>query len=388
MAKSETEAIVAQLGAIGVSIENVKALGKQTEVLAADLREHGRISQEQLDVFRSVTEDTQQSLVSLLQMGTKFETLIDSGGEAMDQMEVASKRLSKLTEDIAGVVSGFTIEINELSQSATGTLENTIALLLLDFKESISRMQDSLAVSKSLLVESIAGVSPALKGFVEPTIAELRQSSLEFVFTAETLRTSLEGIPELVASRIENLAQPSVMAMSSAISSAIERLTTVFEPATIHFVESIKMAQESVQATSGMAADEMKRVVKDSVSGFETVSTAHQVTVQRTEAVVDRMEKLLDNSEEFSDLVSSVERNLALTIEIDKLLLSKKQPFYSRLDVALVGALTGFFVGRAVSDVSDQLLVVILLPAFIATLSGDPWVTSLLKHLDLRKKKS
>jgi hypothetical protein len=100
------------------------------------------------------------------------------------------------------------------------------------------------------------------------------------------------------------------------------------------------------------------------------------------------MEKLLDNSEEFSDLVSSVERNLALTIEIDKLLLSKKQPFYSRLDVALVGALIGFFVGRAVSDVSDELLVVILLPAFIATLSGDPWVTSLLKHLDLRKKKS
>jgi hypothetical protein len=100
------------------------------------------------------------------------------------------------------------------------------------------------------------------------------------------------------------------------------------------------------------------------------------------------MEQLLNNSEGFTDLVSSVERNLALTIEIDKLLLSKKQPFYSRLDVALVGTLIGFFVGRAVLDASDQLIIVVLLPAFIATLSGDPWVTSLFKHLDARKKKS
>ena len=386
MAKSENEALAAQLSSIGESIENVKALGKQTEQVYNSLREHGRISQEQLDVFRSVAESTQQSLVSLLQMGTKFETLINSGGQAMDHLGSASKGISKLTEDIAGLVAGFTKEIDEFSKSAAGSLENTIALLLIDFKESISRMQDSLAVSKSLLIESIAGVTPALRGFVEPTIAELRQSSLGFVQTAETLRTTLEGIPELVASRIENLAQPSVVAMSSAIDSAIERLTTVFEPATVHFVESIKTAQESIQAASGTVADEVKRVVKDSVSGFETVSTAHESTVQRTEAVVNRMEKLLNNSEEFSDLISSVERNLALTIEIDKLLLSKKQPFHSRLDVAFVGALFGFFVARAVSGVSDQLIVVILLPAFIATLSGDPWATSLLKHLASRKK--
>lgn len=65
MAKIDTEAIAVQLGAIGASIENVKALGKQTEALANDLREHGRISQDQLDVFRSTTESTQQSLVSL-----------------------------------------------------------------------------------------------------------------------------------------------------------------------------------------------------------------------------------------------------------------------------------------------------------------------------------
>ena len=185
MAKSENEALAAQLSSIGESIENVKALGKQTEQVYNSLREHGRISQEQLDVFRSVAESTQQSLVSLLQMGTKFETLINSGGQAMDHLGSASKGISKLTEDIAGLVAGFTKEIDEFSKSAAGSLENTIALLLIDFKESISRMQDSLAVSKSLLIESIAGVTPALRGFVEPTIAELRQSSLGFVQTAE-----------------------------------------------------------------------------------------------------------------------------------------------------------------------------------------------------------
>jgi methyl-accepting chemotaxis protein len=388
MAKSDTEAIAVQLGAIGESIENVKALGKQTEALANDLREHGRISQEQLDVFRSTTESTQQALVSLLQMGNKFDALIDSGGQAMYQLEVVSQKLSKLTEDIAQVVSGFTLEIDELSKSASGSLESTVAALLVDFKESISRMQDSLAVSKSLLVESIAGVTPALRAFVEPTINELKQSSLEFVVSAEALRTTLDGIPDLVADRIENLAQPSVTTMSSAIDSAIERLTTVFEPATNHFVEVLQLAQGSVQATSDSATTEMRRVVADSVTGFETVSTAHRATVQRTEAVVDRMESLLANSKEFGELVSSVERNLALTIEIDKLMLSKKQPIYSRLDVALVGAIVGFFVGRAVLDAGDELIVVVLLPAFIATLSGDPWVTSILKHLDLRRKKS
>jgi ABC-type transporter Mla subunit MlaD len=388
MAKSETEAIATQLIAIGESIENVKVLEKQTETLLNDLREHGRISKEQLDVFRSVTENTQQSLNSLLQMGTKFDTVIETGGQAMDHMGLASKNLSKLTEDMAGVVAGFTSEIDEFSKSATGSLDKTVALLLNDFKESIGRMQDSLAVSKSLLVESIAGVTPALRGFVEPTIAELRQSSLDFVVAANTFRTTLESFPELIAGRIENLAQPSILAMSSAIDSTINRLTTVFEPATVHFIESIKKAQDSVQGVTGIVTSEMNRLVKDAVSDFDAVANTHQVTVQRTESVVDRMEQLLNNSEKFADLVSSVERNLALTIEIDKLLLSKKQPFYSRLDVALVGTLIGFFVGRAVLDASDQLIIVVLLPAFIATLSGDPWVTSLLKHLDTRKKKS
>ena len=388
MAKSDTEAIAVQLGAISESIENVKALGKQTEALANDLREHGRISQEQLDVFRFATESTQRSLVSLLQMGNKFDALIDSGGQAMDHMEVASQRLSKLTEEIAQVVSGFTIEIDAFSKSAAGFLESTVATLLTDFKESINRMQDSLAVSKSLLVESVAGVTPALRAFVEPTISELRQSSLEFVVSAETLRTTLDGIPELVANRIENLAQPSVITMSLAINSAIERLATVFEPATNHFVEVLQLAQGSVQATSDSVTTEMKRMVADSVAGFETVSTSHRSTVQRSEAVVDRMESLLDNSKEFSELVSSVERNLALTIEIDKLLLSKKQPLYSRLAVAIVGAICGFLVSRAVLNVKDELIVVVLLPAFIATLNGDAWVTSILKHLDLGKKKS
>jgi hypothetical protein len=388
MAKSDTEAIAVQLGAISESIENVKALGKQTEALANDLREHGRISQEQLDVFRFATESTQQSLVSLLQMGNKFDALIDSGGQAMDHMEVASQRLSKLTEEIAEMVSKFTIEIDAFSKSAAGFLESTVATLLTDFKESINRMQDSLAVSKSLLVESVAGVTPALRAFVEPTISELRQSSLEFVVSAETLRTTLDGIPELVANRIENLAQPSVITMSLAINSAIERLATVFEPATNHFVEVLQLAQGSVQATSDSVTTEMKRMVADSVAGFETVSTSHRSTVQRSEAVVDRMESLLDNSKEFSELVSSVERNLALTIEIDKLLLSKKQPLYSRLAVAIVGAICGFLVSRAVLNVKDELIVVVLLPAFIATLNGDAWVTSILKHLDLGKKKS
>ena len=388
MAKSDTEAIAVQLGAISESIENVKALGKQTEALANDLREHGRISQEQLDVFRFATESTQQSLVSLLQMGNKFDALIDSGGQAMDHMEVASQRLSKLTEEIAEMVSKFTIEIDAFSKSAAGFLESTVATLLTDFKESINRMQDSLAVSKSLLVESVAGVTPALRAFVEPTISELRQSSLEFVVSAETLRTTLDGIPELVANRIENLAQPSVITMSLAINSAIERLATVFEPATNHFVEVLQLAQGSVQATSDSVTTEMKRIVADSVAGFETVSTSHRSTVQRSEAVVDRMESLLDNSKEFSELVSSVERNLALTIEIDKLLLSKKQPLYSRLAVAIVGAICGFLVSRAVLNVKDELIVVVLLPAFIATLNGDAWVTSILKHLDLGKKKS
>lgn len=388
MAKSDTEAIAVQLGAISESIENVKALGKQTEALANDLREHGRISQEQLDVFRFATESTQRSLVSLLQMGNKFDALIDSGGQAMDHMEVASQRLSKLTEEIAEMVSKFTIEIDAFSKSAAGSLESTVAALLTDFKESINRMQDSLAVSKSLLVESVAGVTPALRAFVEPTISELRQSSLEFVVSAETLRTTLDGIPELVANRIENLAQPSVITMSLAINSAIERLATVFEPATNHFVEVLQLAQGSVQATSDSVTTEMKRMVADSVAGFETVSTSHRSTVQRSEAVVDRMESLLDNSKEFSELVSSVERNLALTIEIDKLLLSKKQPLYSRLAVAIVGAICGFLVSRAVLNVKDELIVVVLLPAFIATLNGDAWVTSILKHLDLGKKKS
>ena len=388
MAKSESGAIATQLGEIGKSIENVKKLGEQTETLANDLREHGRISQEQLDVFRSAAENTQQSLNSLLQMGTKFDTVIETGGQAMDHMDLASKNLSKLTEDMAGVVSGFTSEIDEFSKSATASLDKTVALLLNDFKESIGRMQDSLAVSKSLLVESIAGVTPALRGFVEPTITELRQSSLDFVGTAETLRATLESIPELIAGRIENLAQPSVAAMSSAIDSTINRLTTVFEPATIQFVESIKVAQDSVQGVTGIVTSEMNRLVKDAVSDFDAVANTHRGTIQRSESVVDRMEQLLNNSEGFTDLVSSVERNLALTIEIDKLLLSKKQPFYSRLDVALVGAFIGFFVGRAVLDVSDQLIIVVLLPAFIATLSGDPWVTSLFKHLDTRKKKS
>lgn len=388
MAKSDTEAIAVQLGAISESIENVKALGKQTEALANDLREHGRISQEQLDVFRFATESTQQSLVSLLQMGNKFDALIDSGGQAMDHMEVASQRLSELTEYIAEMVSKFTIEIDAFSKSAAGFLESTVATLLTDFKESINRMQDSLAVSKSLLVESVAGVTPALRAFVEPTISELRQSSLEFVVSAETLRTTLDGIPELVANRIENLAQPSVITMSLAINSAIERLATVFEPATNHFVEVLQLAQGSVQATSDSVTTEMKRMVADSVAGFETVSTSHRSTVQRSEAVVDRMESLLDNSKEFSELVSSVERNLALTIEIDKLLLSKKQPLYSRLAVAIVGAICGFLVSRAVLNVKDELIVVVLLPAFIATLNGDAWVTSILKHLDLGKKKS
>jgi hypothetical protein len=388
MAKSDTEAIAVQLGAISESIENVKALGKQTEALANDLREHGRISQEQLDVFRFATESTQQSLVSLLQMGNKFDALIDSGGQAMDHMEVASQRLSELTEYIAEMVSKFTIEIDAFSKSAAGSLESTVAALLTDFKESINRMQDSLAVSKSLLVESVAGVTPALRAFVEPTISELRQSSLEFVVSAETLRTTLDGIPELVANRIENLAQPSVITMSLAINSAIERLATVFEPATNHFVEVLQLAQGSVQATSDSVTTEMKRIVADSVAGFETVSTSHRSTVQRSEAVVDRMESLLDNSKEFSELVSSVERNLALTIEIDKLLLSKKQPLYSRLAVAIVGAICGFLVSRAVLNVKDELIVVVLLPAFIATLNGDAWVTSILKHLDLGKKKS
>ena len=321
-------------------------------------------------------------------MGTKFDRVIESGGQAMDHMDEASKNLSKLANDMAGVVSGIRSEIEEFSKSATGSLDKTVALLLNDFKESIGRMQDSLAVSKSLLVESIAGVTPALRGFVEPTIAELRQSSLDFIGTAETLRVTLESIPELIAGRIENLAQPSVAAMSSAIDSTINRLTTVFEPATIQFVQSIKMAQDSVQEVTGKVTSEMNRLVKDAVSDFDAVANTHQGTIQRTESVVDRMEQLLNNSEGFTDLVSSVERNLALTIEIDKLLLSKKQPFYSRLDVALVGALIGFFVGRAVLDESDQLIIVVLLPAFVATLSGDPWVTSLFKHLETRKKKS
>lgn len=387
MASNEVKLLAEKLLVVVESIEKISSLSEQADSISQAIQSNSRISEAQLKEFQKSTEVAQTAVAQLVNMGSSFGSVIENGEKSVEEVRSAGSQLLNLTNQVGGLVDGYRDRIREFEVAASTSLGEAISSVVSDFSTATKEIQESLTVTKTLLLEALTGLPSKMNAMVEPTLLGLNQASREFIQTAELLRTGLEGVPEVIAGQVTDLARPSIEDLRSSVDAAIARLTNVFEPGLNQFLATMHQAETDITSAGEVVRSEIKRVTEVSVSEFSTLSANYREAIEKADSASSRMEGFLNNSSAFTNVVSAVERNLALSIEIDKLLVSKKQPFFARLDFAVVGAAVGFFVGREILNTSDAKIAIVLAPSVIMALTAEPLLTGLFKNLRYRNNK-
>jgi ABC-type transporter Mla subunit MlaD len=359
-----SKVIKSQLESVEEAVKGVASLSGKVDELANELHVHGRLSIDQLTVFKTATEDTHKLLEGLIRNSGKIDEFISTGGEVTAEIR---SEVGKLNEAVAETTSSLNLVLERFSGEVNASLDHvrkTSSDLQSNFAVAVGQLQATLADTKRQLLETMDSLTVSIGAVSSQFTAELGSAAQALLGATEIVRNRLEDMPNAVETRIFERVEPG---MANFLFSLVDGARTVTEAATSVTSEVAQVAKKS--------SDEISNLV-----------TQHKSIIADHEKVSSSLQGFLNNAEDFVKMSKALETNRALLIEIEKGLSSRKASIIDRFDIALVGTGIGYLVGHFVFGFKNEEVLATLAAPALAVLASEPLVNSLLRQFRNRGK--
>lgn len=334
MTENSNKALIQNLGKISDAIATVQGFSEKVKELGSLLDVQKHLSQVQLNELHLAVQEVKVVLDAV----SEISPTIDGFEE---QTRAASANINDSARRLAEVSASF----REGAEATSSDFGNQVAAL----KAHVNQIE----VEFETFVQS---VPKEINEGIMPTVELLRSSSSHLLTTADDVKTRLENLAGNLTVQILGLISPEIDALNKILVTARESVTTVPD----------------------LVTEKIGQVHSRGIEGIDRVIASHNELLQRNKDSTDRLESVLNNSDEFVQVASALERNLQLWLKVKEILEEKRLPFATRLEVAVLGALGALLVGQ-IRGINMEDVALIMLPATLVTLNCEPIVRRVIK---------
>jgi ABC-type transporter Mla subunit MlaD len=359
-----SKVIKSQLESVEEAVKAVASLSGKVDELANELHAHGRLSIDQLNVFKTATEDTHKLLDGLIRNSGKIDEFISAGSEVTTEIR---SEVGKLNAVVAETTSSLNLDLERFFGEVNASLDylrKTSSDLQSNFAVAVGQLQATLTDTKRQLLETMDSLTVSIGELSSRSTAELGSAAQALLDATEKVRNRLEDMPNAVETRI------------------LERV----EPGMAKFSFSLVEGARSVSDAASSVTNEVAKVAKKSSDEISNLVTQHKSIIADHEKVSSSLQGFLNNADDFVNMSKALETNRALLIEIEKGLSSRKASIIDRFDIALVGTGIGYLIGHFVFGFKNEEVLATLAAPALAVLASEPLVNALLRLFRNRGK--
>lgn len=329
MTENSNKALIQNLGKISDAIATVQGFSEKVKELAALLDEQKYLSQVQLNELSHAVQEVK----------TIFEA-VSTINPTLEEFEAHTRAASGLINESARRLVDISANFRESSEVASS-----------EFADQVSGLKTHVERIASDFDAFLLSVPGKINEGILPSIGLLKDSADHLGSTADVVKTQLENLAGELTVHILSRINPEIDALNRIIVTARETVTTVPD----------------------LVTEKIGQVHSRGIEGIDRVIASHNELLQRSKDSTDRLESVLDNSDEFVQVASALERNLQLWLKVKEILEEKRLPFATRLEVAVLGALGALLVGQ-IRGINLDEVALIMLPATLVTLNCEPIV--------------
>lgn len=293
----------------------------------------------------------------------------------LNEMNVALNSVQKVLEAVNAVnpsLEGFQTEtraatslLNDTGQKMLEIAENVRTSTdenLGAYQRGIEGLQSEIENAKTELSAHLASTPLAINEAIDPTVTRLVDAA-----------GNLGAVSELVRSRLENLSSEMNLQILNRIAPEIEKLN-----------QALLTARDSVSVLPDLVKEKMDDVHARGMSALGDVVATHENQLERVKVSSQRLEDLLNRSDEFAKMATALKENEELLKMMLDALEERRPPLAVRLDIALLSAVAGYVVGVLVLEAKPADVAVIVMTSALLTLPLEPFIRKMMKAL-LRK---
>jgi hypothetical protein len=293
----------------------------------------------------------------------------------LKEMNVALNSVQKVLEAVNAVnpsLEGFQTEtraatslLNDVGQKMLAIADNVKASTdenLDAYQRGVVGLQSEIEIAKIELLGHLASTPEAINEAIDPTVTRLVEAA-----------GNLGAVSDLVRSRLENLSSEMNLQILNRIAPEIEKLN-----------QALLTARDSVSVLPDLVKEKMDDVHARGMSDLSDVVTNHEIQLERVKVSSQRLEDLLNRSDEFAKMATALKENEELLKMMLDALEERRPPLAVRLDIALLSAAAGYVVGVLVLEAKPADVAVIVTTSALLTLPLEPFIRKMIKAL-LRK---
>ncbi len=335
MAESMREELAGHLQGIASAVGAIDEFSDRLTLLLSNLDTDRSVAREQLNEMKSAVKHVQDVLVAVSAIHPIVDRFTDEAQAAGEIISSSSQRMSETARDVQNAFA----ENSEI------------------FKSEVSALRAEIRHEQEVLKQEIIQVPQLINEVVEPTVSSL-------VVAAQ----NLGDVSELVRGRLENLSSEINLQILNRISPEIENLN-----------RTLLTARNAVSSVPDMAAAKIEAVHARGIAGIDKVLVGHDQQLAKMRESTQQLEDVLNRSDDFIRMASSLERNVQLMVTLQQGLDEKRPSITKRLDVAVTGSILSFGVGVWFLDFDPLRVGAMLIPAALVALNAEPILSKIAK---------
>jgi predicted nucleic acid-binding Zn-ribbon protein len=340
MSENVKNDLVEQLGQISLAISAVDVFSKKVQELSQTLDGQRIFTQKQLNEMNVALNSVQKVLEA-----------VKAVNPSLEGFQTETRAATSLLNDVGQKM----LEIADNVKASTD--ENLDA-----YKRGVVGLQSEIEIAKIELLGHLASTPEAINEAIDPTVTRLVEAA-----------GNLGAVSDLVRGRLENLSSEMNLQILNRIAPEIEKLN-----------QALLTARDSVSVLPDLVKEKMDDVHARGMSDLSDVVTSHEMQLERVKVSSQRLEDLLNRSDEFAKMATALKENEELLKMMLDALEERRPPLAVRLDIALLSAAAGYVVGVLVLEAKPADVAVIVTTSALLTLPLEPFIRKMIKAL-LRK---
>ena len=235
----------------------------------------------------------------------------------------------------------------ELADTVNASTENNLDA----YRRATETLQLEIAAAKTELLIHIESTPQAINEAIDPTVSRLVDAA-----------GNLGAMSELVRGRLENLSSEIKLQILNRISPEIENLNQV-----------LLTARESVSVLPNLVKEKIDDAHARGVQSLAAVVTSHEIQLERVKASSQRLEDLLNRSDEFAKMANALKENEDHLKMVLDALEERRPSLRVRLDISILSAVAGFGAGLLL-EVDRVKVGIIVIVSALLTLPAEPYI--------------
>ena len=326
-----------QLGQISIAISAVDDFSSKVKEFSQTLDTQRIFTQKQLKEMNVALNSVQKVLEAVNAVNPSLEGFQTETRAATSLLNDVGQKMLKIADNVK-----------------TSTDENLGA-----YQRGLVGLQSEIENAKTELSAHLASTPLAINEAIDPTVTRLVDAA-----------GNLGAVSELVRSRLENLSSEMNLQILNRIAPEIEKLN-----------QALLTARDSVSVLPDLVKEKMDDVHARGMSDLTDVVKSHEVQLERVRVSSQRLEDLLNRSDEFAKMATALKENEELLKMMLDALEERRPPLAVRLDIALLSAAAGYIAGVLVLKADPADVAVIVTTSALLTLPVEPLIRKTIKAI-------